>query len=287
MTDRPAAADGAIAPPGAPPPPIYVVSGGAGASGEQAVRTALAQFDGLEMPVVVVPRVRRAEELAAVVDEAAAAGGTIVHTLVDAELRGALVRLAQTRQVASIDLMGPLLARLTRVLGREPAGQPGLYRQLRQAYFDRVDAIEYTVAHDDGRDPAGWTEADLLLVGVSRAGKTPLSMYLAVQGWRVANLPLIAEVEPPPHLLQLDRRRVVGLTIEPERLILHRQRRQRRLGLPASVAYADLAAVTAEVESARRLCRRLGFAIVDVTDRTVEECASEIIALIEGPRRAP
>lgn len=262
------------------PSPIYIVSGGTGTSGEQLVRTALAQFDGAAVPVVVVPRVRRVDELARIVDEAAARGGMIVHTLVDADLRRELDRLARARLVAAIDLMGDLLARLTQALGQAPAGQPGLYRHLHQAYFARIDAIEFTVGHDDGRDPAGWPHADLLLIGVSRAGKTPLSIYLAVQGWRVANLPLIAEIPPPPELPQLDRRRVIGLTIAPEQLILHRRQRQGRLGLPAKVAYADLEAVTAEVEAARRFCRQHGFAVIDVTDRTVEACASEVTALV-------
>jgi regulator of PEP synthase PpsR (kinase-PPPase family) len=274
-------------PASARPPPIYIVSGGVGASGEQVVRTALAQFDGADVPVVVVPRVRRPDELAAVVGEAAAAGGTIVHTLVDAELRGALAQLARARRVTAIDLMGDLLARLTGVLGRKPSGRPGRYRQLHQAYFDRVRAIEFAVAHDDGRNPSGWPEADLLLVGVSRSGKTPLSMYLAVQGWKVANLPLIGELPPPPELFQLAPRRVVGLTIAPAQLSLHRVRRQRLLGLPTDAAYAAPAAIAAEVAAARRLCRRHGFAVIDVTDRTIEDCAAEIMPLIGEPPPAP
>jgi regulator of PEP synthase PpsR (kinase-PPPase family) len=267
-------------------PPIYVVSGGAGTSGEQVVRTALAQFPDAGVPVILVPHVRREEQLVAVVAQAAASRGAIVHTLVDAEMRRRLIRLAQEQQVVAIDLIGHLLAHLTSVLGREPVGQPGLYRQLYQAYFDRVDAIEFAVAHDDGRNPQDWPRADVVLAGVSRTGKTPLSMYLAVQGWKVANVPLIPEL-PPPELLRLDPRRVVGLVIEPDRLLIHRRRRQHRLRLPPGVAYADVAAVAEELDAARRLFRQHGFAVVDVTDKPIEESANDVIGLIGRLPRGP
>ena len=141
-------------------PPIFVVSGGVGASGEQLVRTALAQFRGVGIPVIIVPHVREVAQLEKAVDRAAEVGGTIVHTLVDVDMRQALTRLARNRNVAAIDAIGRLLSHLSSVLGQEPAGQPGLYRQLRQAYFDRVEAIEVTMAHDDGKNTQGWSQAE-------------------------------------------------------------------------------------------------------------------------------
>ncbi|HEX7975733.1 MAG TPA: pyruvate, water dikinase regulatory protein, partial [Anaerolineales bacterium] len=216
------------------PPPVYVVSGGVGASGEQLVHTVLAQFPDNEMPVITVGNVRRVEQIESVVAQAKSSGGTIAHTLVDVSLRQALIDLAQAQGVVAIDLMGPLLSRVAAVLNREPLGHPGLYRQLHKDYFDRVAAIEYSMAHDDGKDPSAWPQAEILLVGVSRAGKTPLSLYLSVLGWKVANLPLVPNVSPPPELFQLDPKGVVGLTIEPGQLILHRQQRQMRLGAPGN-----------------------------------------------------
>ena len=126
--------------------------------------------------------------------------------------------------------MGSLLALLSERLGQEPIVHPGLYRRLRQAYFDRVSAIEYTLAHDDGLRSEGWVDADAVLVGPSRVGKTPLSMYLAVLGWKIANVPLVPEVEPPGALARLDRLRVFGLSIEPGQLVFYRKQRQGRMG---------------------------------------------------------
>lgn len=261
-------------------PPIFIVSGGVGASGEQLVRTALAQFQEVTVPVIIVPHVRRVEQLEDVVTQAATTGGTIVHTLVDGELRRDLIRLAREKNAVAIDVMGRLLSRLTNVLGQEPIGQPGLYRKLREEYFERVEAIEFTVAHDDGRNPHEWHLAEIVLAGVSRVGKTPLSMYLSVLGWKVANVPLFRDVPPPQELFQIDRRRVVGLTIEPGQLVSHRLRRQRRLGVPGGSAYTDPAEIHEEVEAARRVFRSGGFAVVDVTDKPIEESADEIISLI-------
>jgi regulator of PEP synthase PpsR (kinase-PPPase family) len=211
-------------------PPIFVVSGGTGASGEQVVRTALAQFRDVEVPVIGVPNGRLAAQLADVVDQAAALGGTIVYTLVDAGLRKHLIQMAHEKNVVAIDLMGQLLGHLAAVLGQEPLGQPGLYRQLRQLYFERVEAIEFTVAHDDGRNIHELDRAEVILVGVSRVGKTPLSIYLSVRGWKVANVPLIPDIPPPPELFQVDPRRVVGLTIQPAQLVAHRGGGGRRAG---------------------------------------------------------
>ena len=259
---------------------IFVVSGGAGASGEQLVRTALAQFPGAEVRVEIIPHVHTSDQLEAAVNRAAACGAAIVHTLGDVEMRRMMIRLARRKNVVAIDPMGRLLSHLANVLGREPLGQPGLYRQLRQAYFDRVEAIEFTIAHDDGKHPEGWHQAEIILVGPSRVGKTPLSMYLAVQGWKVANVPLAPEIEPHPLLAQLDPRRVVGLTIDPTHLSDYRQQRQRRLGLSGKLAYTNPVTLFEEVESARRLYRRHGFAMIDVTDKPIEESADEVIALI-------
>lgn len=259
------------------PPPIYVVSGGAGASGEQLVHTVLAQFPQRQVPVITVGHVRRMEQVEQVVAQAVSSGGIIVHTMVEADLRAALTRQAEERGVVSIDLMGGLLARLSQVLGEEPLGHPGLYHKLHRAYFERVAAIEFAMAHDDGKNPEGWPQAEIMLVGVSRVGKTPLSMYLSVLGWRVANLPLVVGVPPPAGLFELDCRRVVGLTIEPGQLTIHRQQRQRRLGAPGPTAYTDPASIYEEVEAARRLFRQGGFTVLDVTDKPIETSADEII----------
>lgn len=264
------------------PPPIYVVSGGVGASGEQLVQTVLAQFPDNHVPVIMVGNVRQVTQLKRVIAQAKQSGGMIAHTLVDDRLRRALIDLARQEDVAAIDLMGPLQSQLESVLKRKALGQPGLYRQFHRAYFERVSAIEFTMAHDDGQQPAGWPQADMVLVGVSRSGKTPLSMYLAVLGWKVANVPLVPEVPPPPELFKLDRRRVIGLTIRPDQLIAFREQRYARLGLSAPIDYIDPRRIGEEVQAALKVFRRRRFAVIDVTDKPIETSADEIIKLIES-----
>ncbi len=264
------------------PPPVYVVSGGVGASGEQLVQTVLAQFPDQHVPVIMVGNVRQVTQIKRVIAQAKQVGGTIAHTLVDDRLRDLLIDLTRAEDVVAIDLMGPLLSRLESVLKRQALGQPGLYRQFHRAYFERVSAIEFTMAHDDGQHPAGWAQADIVLTGVSRAGKTPLSMYLAVLGWKVANVPLVPEVPPPPELFKLNRHHVIGLTIRPDQLIVFREQRYRQLGVPVPMDYIDPRRIGAEVQAALRVFRRGRFTVIDVTDKPIETTADEIIKLIES-----
>ena len=261
-------------------PPIFIVSGGAGASGLQVLHTVLVQFPEIQVPVVMVAHVRQLEQIEDVVSRAETTGGIIVHTMVDEHLRNHLNRLAADRNVPTIDLMGDLISGLTNVFGQKPIGHPGLYRQLNKAYFERVSAIEYAMAHDDGKNPQDWQMAEITLVGISRVGKTPLSMYLAVLGWKPANVPLIMGLTSPPELFEIDRRRVIGLTIEPGQIIPHRRQRQRRIGPPGPSKYTDPQTVYDQVKNAKKIFRKNGFSIIDVTDKPIETSAEQIIALI-------
>jgi regulator of PEP synthase PpsR (kinase-PPPase family) len=266
---------------------IYIVSGGAGLSGEQTVQTALAQFGEGAARVIIVPHVRGRAQIEDVINEAQREGGIIVHTLVDAELRGQMVELARAHSVTAVDLMGNLLSRLSDLLGRAPAGQPGLYRQLRQNYFERIEAIEYTVAHDDGRRPHELDQAEIILTGVSRVGKTPLAMYLSVQGWKTANVPLVPGIDPPDELFRVNPRKVIGLTIDMAQILTHRRWRQRRLGLAEEADYVDPAAVQEQLTLARRVFQRGGFTVIDITNRPIEESATEVIELVTRHLKRP
>ena len=177
--------------------PIYIVSGGAGALGKHVARVVLAQFPGVNAEVIVMPQICHAEQLSAVVAQVAARQGTIIHTMVDTKMRETLVSLARAQHVTTIDTIGDPLSQLAAVFGRTPLGQPGLYQGQHEAYLERIKAIEYTVDHDDGRSPTHLDQADVVLTGVSRVGKTPLSIYLSVLGWKVANVPLVPRVPPP------------------------------------------------------------------------------------------
>lgn len=267
------------------PGPILIVSGGFGASGEQLARTALAQFvAGVAVEVRVIPHVLTEEQIFGAVEAARKEHGTILHTLVDPKLRLAMIDRARARNVIAIDLIGRLLSHLASELGQRPLGRPGLYRQLREDYFQRIEAIEFTLLHDDGKKIDELDDAELILVGPSRVGKTPLSIYLSTLGWKVANVPLVRELPVPRQLSEADRGRIVGLTIDPMQLLSLRQRRQEGLRLGSRSTYTNPEVIVEEVEDARRLYRREGFPIINMTNRQIEEAADEVINLTSASR---
>jgi hypothetical protein len=259
---------------------IFVVSDGTGTTAEQVVDAALTQFTGASVTVERRPRVRTEERVREVVREAARLGGSIVHTLVLDELRDEMVRAGRHHNVETIDLMGPLLDRLSQQLSVSPAEKPGLFRQLNEEYFRRIESMEFAFHHDDGRRPRELHRAEIVLVGVSRTFKTPLSVYLAFKEWLVANVPIILGQKPPRLLLDLPREKVFGLTIDPERLVELRETRDKRLG-GATGDYVDLNHVRREVTYAENIFRRQQWPVVKVTGKPIEEIASEILALRE------
>ncbi len=259
---------------------VFVVSGGAGASGERIARTALAQFPDADIPVVIVPHVRTRAEIEQAAARAAETRGLILHTLVDPHLREAMYTAARHHHVIALDLMGPLLTHLAEFLGREPAGQPGLYRQLHQEYFQRIEAIDFTVQHDDGRRVEELDQAEIVLVGVSRVSKTPLSIYLGTRGWKVGNVPIILNAPLPQKLFELDPRRVVGLTVRPHYLAAIRRRRAQRLIGDVHSDYASPDTITQELAYAHEQFRRAGWPILDVTHKSIEDAATEVVALV-------
>ncbi len=260
-------------------PPIFVVSGSMGTLGEQVARAVLPQFREAHVSVQVFRRVQQVSQVKAIVAEAAEVNATIIHTIANADIRQMFIELAAERNVIAIDIVGPLIERLTDVLGVDPVGKPGLYRELNDAYFRRIQAIEFTVTHDDGMNYEDWPDAEIILTGVSRVGKTPLSLYLSMLGWRVANIPIVPGVPPRPELFELDHRRVVGLTIDAVQLHTHRQHRVRNLRLGKS-DYSDLEQLHEEIKATRQVFRRGGFRVIDVTNKPIETTAGQVIDLV-------
>lgn len=259
------------------PPKIFILSGGVGASGEQLVNTVLAQFPGSVVHTRTIGNIRNPEQMSLLLREASAAGALVLHTFVDAQMRQQLEEEARRLGVQTIDLMGPLIGWLATALHQTPLQQPGKYRQLHREYYDRVAAIEYSLAHDDGKRPEGWPQAEIMLVGVSRSGKTPLSLYLAVLGWKVANYPLVPEIPVPQALFDLAPHQVIGLTVDPEQLLVYRRQRQARLGVGESSTYTDLEHIQEEINWAKKVFRQGGFDVINMTDKTIEQSADEII----------
>lgn len=257
---------------------IYVVSDSTGATAESVVRAAIIQFGDHPPRVQVRPRVRTRAELSAVLDDVATHGALVVHTLVNPQLRDHLYSEVKARDVRSVDLLGALLGTLSEFLGQQPQGMPGKQFRLDELYFERIAAMEFSVKADDGQDRTLWQKADIVLVGVSRTSKTPVSSHLAQSGYRVANVPVVQGIEPPPELLTLPPGRVFALTIDPAKLMEIRQSRLAHLGVGLRGEYADREHVFQEVRWALRFYRRhTDWPVIDVTTMAVEETAAEIL----------
>ena len=264
--------------------PVYVVSGGAGASGELLLQTLLAQFPAARVQVVVFPHVHMSKQVAEIVTRAAEENATILHTLVDGDLRQQLCSTALSCNVPDVDLVGNLMEHLAQLTGDVPLGKPGRYREFHNGYFKRIEAIEFTVKHDDGQKLDEFTDADIVLLGVSRVGKTPLSIYLSLEGWKTANYPLIPLTPLPVELERVKPSRVVGLTIAPAQLVRFRLLRQKSLGVSGG-DYVELQHVIEEVRAANHMFGQHGFHTVDVTDKNVEAISEEVVAAMTGDHR--
>ena len=259
---------------------VFAVSDGSGGTAERALIAALAQFVGAEVEIERRAEVRTEEQVRQVVQEAARSSGFIVHTLVSHGLRKAMLHAGRMHNVETIDLMGPLLARLSQQLTVSPAEKPGLFSQLNEEYFRRIEAVEFALRHDDGLRAHELSLAEIVLVGVSRTFKTPLSIYLSFKGWFVANVPVVLKTRLASELFNLPAGRVCGLTIDPARLAELRRVRHEYLG-GATGDYADPDFVRREVEYAENVFRsQRGWPVVNVTDKPIEETAAEILALV-------
>ena len=267
---------------------ILVVSDGTGETAAQMTKAAMVQFGDYEVFFVRYKNVRNEAQIEAICDEAAAARDLIVFTIVSPQLREFLINRCLRLKVPYIDLLGPLLIGLGSYFGDTPKAQAGLLHAVGENYFKRIEAMEYTIQHDDGRDLTGLEKADVVILGISRTSKTPLSMYLSHQGWRVANIPLIQGFQLPPELFQIDQRRIVGLTIDPENLATIRRNRLMRLGQSEGGEYADPDKVNQEIEYANEIYgKNRRWPVFNVTGKALEETASEIIKLMASRRLTP
>jgi [pyruvate, water dikinase]-phosphate phosphotransferase / [pyruvate, water dikinase] kinase len=264
---------------------LHVISD---STGETAVRLVLAleaQFPDTEFEVVRHPRVETADDVQLAVSRTKDRPAVIVYTLVDQTLRATMHELCRRDGLHCCDLLGQPIEEVAAVAGKAARMESGRRPPLDSQYFKRMEAIEFAVKYDDGLG-VGLADADIVLVGVSRTSKTPLSMYLGYLGYKVANVPIVREVEPPKGLFEIDRAKIVGLTIDPERLAEIREHRVRSMGAPRR-KYADLEAVFEELETAQRIHRRLRCPVIDVSELSVEETAMRIIRLVaERARRA-
>ncbi|HEX8223978.1 MAG TPA: pyruvate, water dikinase regulatory protein [Allosphingosinicella sp.] len=258
---------------------LHLLSDSTGETLEVIANACLAQFEGVDVRRHLWPMVRSEGHLDRVLDDVERRPGLVLYTLVNNTLRRDLEQKTRRRGIHAVAALDPVTHALSVVLGREAVGRPGRQHALDAAYFARVDAIQFTIAHDDGIGSDNWEEADIVLAGVSRTSKTPTAIYLANRGFKVANIPLVPEAPPPPSLFSLDHPLVVGLTTNPDRLVQIRRNRLLALNQAPETDYVDLEAVNAELAFARRLFADNGWPVIDVTRRSIEETAFAIVKL--------
>ena len=262
-------------------PIIFTVSDGTGETAVNIVRAVKVQFENAEIHLERFNKIRNRATLEEILVTAAEKKAMIVATVVDPELRVFLISRSMQLGVRTIDILFPLLETMSEQLGQKPSAIPGLLRQLDEDYFKRIHAIEYTVRHDDGVLNQELKEADIVLVGVSRTSKTPLSMYLGHKGYKVANIPIIPGIEPPKELFKIDQNKIIGLIIDPERLAEIRSARLNALGTTTPGDYADVSKIFEELEWSRELFRKnRRWPILDVTGKALEESSVEIEKII-------
>lgn len=265
---------------------VYVISDSVGETAEFVTKAASKQFNGGHVRIKRHSHVEDLEKIEEIIQLAKEDQALIVYTIVIPTLNEYLAKRAKEENMIAVDILGPLMKAFEEKFHKYPKNEPGLMRELDADYFKKVEAIEFAVKYDDGQDPQGALLADIVLIGVSRTSKTPLSMYLAHKGIKVANVPLVPEVEPPAEIYKLPRDKCVGLVINPEKLNDIRKERLKSLGLTPHSNYARLDRILEELEYADKIMKRVGCPIIDVSDKAIEETANLIIDVLKKGRGA-
>ncbi len=264
------------------PKPIFVISDGTGDTAEKVVRAALHQFEHYLVDIRTYPNVTSIEQLERYMRLAESERALVVTTLVSSTMAEAARRISEDAQIRTLDVLAPALAHLSVFLGAPPKGVPGRTHHADDAYFRRVEAVEFTVKADDGKEPRMLRQADIVLVGVSRTSKTPLSVFLAHKGYRVSNVPVVMERPITPEVHSLDQRRIFALTIDPEALQDIRRQRLKTMALTQYSPYGDMDYILAELEWAEDIFRQFPqWPVIDVTRKAVEETAAHILRILQ------
>lgn len=260
---------------------VYIASDSLGETGELVARAAISQFNTEKYEIKRYPYIQDIEGLKSILDEASEINNSIfIYTLVDKSLIEFVNQYTENIDLLTIDLMSPLINALSMKLGESPSYEIGAIRRLDEAYFKRIEAIEFAVKYDDGKDPRGFKNADIVLIGVSRTSKTPLSMYLANKNIKVANLPLVIESEPPKEIFEIPAKKIIGLTNSPQKLNEVREERLKALGLPNGSDYASLGRILEELDFADKIMKKIGCPIIDVSNKAIEETSGIVLSLL-------
>lgn len=263
---------------------VYVVSDSVGDTAEFVVKAVATQFNGGLVEIRRNSYVNDFEDIDHAIIQAKNEYSIIAYTIVVPYLKDYLDRRARKEGIVAVDLLSPLMNAFVTRFNTEPHHQPGLMRKLDEEYFKKIEAIEFAVKYDDGRDPRGVTMADIVLIGVSRTSKTPLSMYLAHQRFKVANVPLVPEIDPPDELFEVPRKNCIGLIISPDKLNEIRMERLKAMGIPSHAKYASFERILSELDHAEKIMKRVGCPIIDVSNKAVEETAGLILEVLKKKR---
>jgi regulator of PEP synthase PpsR (kinase-PPPase family) len=259
---------------------VFAISDATGKTCETVVQAALSQFKNTRIILQTISNVRSLEQINEIIEKAAAVDGIIIYTMVSTEFRQKLSELGRLHAVPTVDILGPVLTRFTGFLEISPLAQPGLFRHLDSEYFKRIEAVDYTIKHDDGVGIPTLDQAEIVILGVSRTTKTPVSIYLSYRGWKVANIPIILDFNLPRELFTIDQDRIIGLNINASRLHLIRMERQSKLNNSNLGDYTDPEKINAEIAFGLRLYQENGWPIVNVTYKSIEETATDIMRII-------
>jgi [pyruvate, water dikinase]-phosphate phosphotransferase / [pyruvate, water dikinase] kinase len=258
---------------------VYIVSDSIGETAELMVKAVASQFFDQEIEIKHFSYVEDKQDINNVITVSKYSNSIVAYTIVLQDLKQYLDHRAAEEGVIAVDLMHPLMDAFTQKFDMQPNRQPRQMRKLDENYFKRVEAIEFAVKYDDGQEVRGLKQADIVLIGVSRTSKTPLSMYLANKQFKVANVPLIPEIPPPQEIFTIPRKKCIGLVISPEKLNDIRRERLKSLGLTNSANYASLDRIFEEMTCAENIMKKIGCPIIDVSHKAIEETADVILAM--------
>ncbi|SET63566.1 hypothetical protein SAMN05421676_106149 [Salinibacillus kushneri] len=263
-------------------PIVYVVSDSVGETAELVVKASLSQFNNGEFKIQRIPYVDDEGTILETVELAKSNQAMIGYTLVKPELREYIKKKAEKADIMAVDIMGPMIESMKKHLNREPKLEPGLVHKLDEDYFKRIEAVEFAVKYDDGRDPRGILLADIVLIGVSRTSKTPLSQFLAHKKFKVANVPIVPEVDLPEELYRISPSKCVALKISPEKLNHIRKERLKALGLNSKANYANMERIKQELDYFNGIVEKLNCKVIDVSNKAVEETANVVQNLMRS-----
>ena len=261
---------------------VFLVSDSTGETAEKVARAALSQFDVSNVRLKRFLLVDSAQKIREIITEASKKKAIIIFTLVEDGLRNTMLLESNSSSVISIDIIGPVLNSISTVLNKLPERKPGLIHRVNDEYFRRVDALEFAVKHDDGQRIDEIVDADALVLGISRTSKTPLCLFLAQRGFKAANIPIIDHQEINELIYSIPKEKIFGLISSPERIMSLRKERLKRMGIPFSSDYVIKDSIEEEIEYSKSIFTKLGIHFIDVTDKSIEEVAADIISSINN-----